>query len=56
MAYGYTGPEYSIFNGCYDWTDESWHVSSTVTVQPGDVIKSSLYLKQDRTYEMYIEN
>jgi hypothetical protein len=58
LAYGYTGDHYSIFNGVFDWTDESWHTSPEVlTVKPGDVIFSWLaYEKADNSYTMYIKS
>ena len=38
------GDVYTIFNGVFDWTDESWHTSAEkTTVQPGDRITSSLF-------------
>lgn len=56
LAYGYTGAHYSIFNGVFDWTDESWHTSKEVyTVSPGDKIVSSVTFRpKDNSYDMYI--
>jgi len=56
LAYGYTGSHFSIFNGVYDWTDQSWHTSPEVyTVVPGDNITSSVtYIPSDNSYTMYI--
>ncbi len=55
LAYGYTGSHFSIFNGCFDWTDGSWTTSDDQTVQPGDKITSSVvYNKDDNSYTMYI--
>jgi hypothetical protein len=56
LAYGYTGSHFSIFNGVFDWTDQSWHTSPEVfTVQPGDNITSSVTFNPDaNSYTMYI--
>ena len=56
LAYGYRGAKYSIFNGCFDWTDASWHTSEEVyTVEPGDLITSSItFDKDERAYTMLI--
>jgi hypothetical protein len=56
LAWGYMGDEYTIFDACYDWTDQSWHTSSqSHTVQPGDTISSSItYRADDNSYDMYI--
>ena len=56
LAYGYQGNVYSIFNGVFDWNDESWHTSPEVyTVQPGDKITSSVvYHAEDNSYDMII--
>merc|ERR1712110_487785 len=43
LAYGYQGSEYTIFNGVFDWTDQSWHTSpEKQTVKPGDNLISSI--------------
>eukprot|EP01059_Diplonema_ambulator_P034547 TRINITY_DN7792_c0_g1_i1.p1 TRINITY_DN7792_c0_g1~~TRINITY_DN7792_c0_g1_i1.p1 ORF type:complete len:224 (+),score=65.99 TRINITY_DN7792_c0_g1_i1:49-720(+) len=44
LAYGYTGNEYSIFNGEYNWDGSGWWSSTTQKVEPGDKIYSSLSL------------
>jgi hypothetical protein len=56
LAYGYTGSHFSIFNGVFDWTDQSWHTSPEVyTVQPGDNITSSVTFRpSDNSYTMVI--
>jgi len=56
LAWGYMGEEWTIFNACYDWTDESWNPSDeSYTVQPGDLITSSIvYQPRDNSYDMYI--
>merc|ERR550537_1174174 len=54
LAYGYQGNFYSIFNGVYDWTDGGWHTSSSITVQPGDEIVSSVTTKDGENYLMEI--
>jgi hypothetical protein len=56
LAYGYTGAHFSIFNGVFDWTDQSWHTSREVyTVKPGDNITSSVIFNQpDNSYTMKI--
>jgi hypothetical protein len=56
LAYGYKGDVYSIFNACFDWTDQSWHTSpETYTVEPGDVISSYVsFNKAANSYTMYI--
>jgi len=56
LAYGYQGAKYSIFNGCFDWTDGSWQTSDDVyTVEPGDVITSSITFEEaERAYTMRI--
>jgi hypothetical protein len=59
LAYGYKGNFYSIFNACFDWTDGSWHTSpETYTVEPGDIIDSSITYKNDgsNSYDMYIHS
>ena len=50
------GDFFSIFNGVFDWTDESWHTSDEVyTVQPGDTITSYVqYKPADNSYDMFI--
>mmetsp|Transcript_46837 Transcript_46837/g.101748 ORF Transcript_46837/g.101748 Transcript_46837/m.101748 type:complete len:262 (+) Transcript_46837:2-787(+) len=57
LAWDYMGHEYSIFNACFDWNDQSWHTSpETYKVQPGDRITSSVtYRPADNSYDMYIE-
>lgn len=52
------GDVYTIFNGVFDWTDESWHTSAEkTTVQPGDRITSSLfYVPNDNAYTMTIKS
>ncbi|GHP08400.1 hypothetical protein PPROV_000713900 [Pycnococcus provasolii] len=57
MAYGYQGSKFSIFNGVFDWTDESWRTSPEVqTVKPGENIISELAMSPSdtRTYVMKI--
>ena len=56
LAWGYEGECWTIFNACYDWTDESWNPSDeSFTVQPGDVITSSVtYVEKDNSYDMYV--
>lgn len=56
LAYGFKGAHYSIFNGVFDWTDESWRTSDTQTVAPGDRVTSDLKSvdSDDRTYDMSI--
>lgn len=56
LAWGYQGDVYTIFDACFDWTDESWHTSEdSYTVQPGDTISSSItYREEDNSYDMYI--
>ena len=57
LAYGYEGSEYTMFNGCFDWTDGSWHTSEEkYTVQPGDLITSSVTYKDDNSYDMMISS
>ena len=57
LAYGYQGSEYTMFNGCFDWTDGSWHTSEEkYTVQPGDLITSSVTYKEDNSYDMMISS
>eukprot|EP00755_Sulcionema_specki_P004986 Sspe_Gene.31513::Locus_15538_Transcript_1_1_Confidence_1.000_Length_737::g.31513::m.31513 len=46
LAYGYTGDEYSIFNGEFNWNGGGWWASGTQTVQPGDTIYSTLTLTE----------
>lgn len=55
LAYGYQGAEWSIFNACFDWTDQSWRTSQEIyTVQPGDDITSAVTYSGDGTYVMTI--
>ena len=56
LAWGYQGAEYSIFDACFDWTDQSWHTSDDIfTVQPEDTLTSSIiYREEDNSYDMYI--
>jgi len=59
LAWGYEGNVWSIFNGVYDWTDQSWNTSpETYTVQPGDKIVSSISLSDasQRAYTMRIKS
>eukprot|EP00754_Rhynchopus_humris_P038940 Rhum_TRINITY_DN21579_c0_g1::Rhum_TRINITY_DN21579_c0_g1_i1::g.174317::m.174317 len=54
LAYGYTGNEYSIFNGEYDWEGTGWWASGTQTVQPGDKVYSRLTMEKPGQYKMVI--
>ena len=55
LAYGYTGPEYSIFNGYYEWDDNYWWSSETGTVRPGQMVNASVwYDASSDSYNMYI--
>ena len=57
LAYGYRGNAWSIFNACFDWTDGSWRTSDEVySVQPGDLITSSVVYSGDNTYVMEISS
>jgi len=58
LAYGYEGPVYTMFNGVFDWTDQSWHTSpQKYTVKPGDTMISSItYVPQNNSYTMYIKS
>lgn len=57
LAWGYQGNEWDIFNGVYDWNKgaKSWTTSDSCTVQPGDLITSSVTLAPGTsTYTMAI--
>jgi len=55
LAYGYTGEEYCIFNGYYDWYNGNFWASETGTVTPGQTITSSVwYDAPSDSYNMYI--
>merc|ERR1719247_2634170 len=55
LAYGYQGAEWSIFNACFDWTDQSWRTSEEIyTVQPGDAITSGVTYSGNGEYIMTI--
>jgi hypothetical protein len=59
LAWGYQGNEYTMFNGCFDWTNGgSWTTSpEKYTVQPGDVLTSSItYKPEDNSYDMFIQS
>ena len=42
LAYGDGSPDYTIFNGEYDWNNGDWWMSDTATVLPGDIISSTM--------------
>jgi hypothetical protein len=45
-----------MFNGVFDWTDESWHTSTEkVTVQPGDVLTSSVFIDAANPKKYYMK-
>jgi len=54
LAYGYTGSEYSIFNGYYQWDNDYWWFSETHKVEPGMVIFGSVVY--DQANSAYIMN
>ena len=54
LAYGYTGNNYSIFNGEFDWEGGGWWASDTQDVVPGDVVYSSLTMTAPEKYTMVI--
>lgn len=57
LAYGDGSPDYTIFNGEYDWPTSNWWMSDTITVLPGDIIKSSCsYEASDDMYTLVISN
>merc|ERR1712072_54331 len=44
-----------MFNGVFDWTDESWHTSiEKVTVQPGDLLTSSVFIDPTNSKKYYM--
>ena len=57
LAYGDGSPDYTIFNGEYDWPTSQWWMSDTQTVRPGDVIVSStVYDASADAYTLFIAN
>jgi len=55
LAYGYTGEQYSIFNGYYDWNSGNFWASNTDTVTPGQTVTASVwYVQSSDSYNMYI--
>lgn len=55
LAWADGRPQWTIFNGVYDWNDHSWWSSKQQVVQPGDEITSSVYYDASHgTYYMYI--
>jgi len=55
LAWGYTGVEYSIFNGYFQWDDGYWWSSDTGTVKPGQTIFGEVrYNKANGSYDMLI--
>eukprot|EP00753_Platysulcus_tardus_P001035 PLAT10981.1.p2 GENE.PLAT10981.1~~PLAT10981.1.p2 ORF type:complete len:257 (+),score=105.20 PLAT10981.1:39-773(+) len=51
LAYGYTGPDFVIFNGRFAWTNGSWWHSETYTVKPGQTVQS--YIKWHESQNSY---
>ena len=43
LAFADGDPVYTIFNGVYDWNDQSWHQFSDTQVAPGNTIVASLW-------------
>jgi len=55
LAYGYTGAQYAIFNGYYDWNSGNFWASDTGTVTPGQTVIASVWYDQSSdSYNMYI--
>ena len=55
LAYGDGSPEYTIFNGYYDWHDGNWVQSADIQVNPGDIIDASVtFVQKDNSYTQSI--
>lgn len=55
LAWADGTPQWTIFNGVFDWNDRSWHQSKQITVQPGDQIDSAVvYDAAKKEFVMYI--
>ncbi len=55
LAFGDAGDVYTIFNGVFDWNDQSWYQSDASQVYPGQTIKASVsFDAPSNTYTMYI--
>jgi len=55
LAWGYTGEDYSIFNGYYEWDDGEWWSSEAGAVSPGNHINAAVWYLSNNSYNMYIE-
>jgi len=57
LAWGYDRfPQYSIFNGYYEWDNLTWFSGKQGGVSPGDTIFGSItFLPESNSYEMFIE-
>lgn len=55
LAWADGAPSYTIFNGIYDWNDQSWTQSISDVVTPGQTIIGSVtYRSSDNSYDMII--
>ena len=54
LAFADGDPVYTIFNGVYDWNDQSWHQFSDTQVAPGNTIVASLWRSAGDLYTMQI--
>jgi len=55
LAWADGSPQWTIFNGVFDWNDQSWHQSRQIVVSPGDTITSSvIYDASGKRFVMWI--
>jgi|ERR1711988_123698 len=55
LAWGDFGPEYTIFNGYYQWDNGYWWQGHSHVVKPGQTIYAYVkYLSSNNTYDMFI--
>jgi len=55
LAWGEYSPEFTIFNGYYQWDNSDWWQSDTGTVQPGNHIFAYVeYVSSNDSYNMFI--
>lgn len=55
LAWADGAPQWTIFNGVYDWNDNSWYQSRSSVVKAGDTIYGSvLYRAADDSYDLVV--
>lgn len=57
LAYGDGTPEFTIFDGYFNWINGGWQQSASRTVKPGDNVTASIvYSATDGSYTQYISS